>query len=236
MKQDKVLQKRAGKSLRKRGFLKSIYVGIKLFTGLYYYKMFKSGTFRFLGRNLKYFYYPYNATWRNERAIEIPIAISFLRQYRGKKVLEIGNVLSYYYSVRHDILDKYEKAKGAINEDIVDFTPKEKYDFIVSISTLEHVGWDEIPKEPRKLLKGIQNLKKHLNEGGKIVATMPWGHNPELDKMVKSNELKFSKVYFLKRVSRDNRWRQVGIEDIEHVKYGKPYFAANALVVGIIEK
>jgi len=66
-----------------------------------------------------------------------------VRKYRGKNILEIGNVLSRHIKLEHDILDKYETAKGVINEDIVDFKSEKKYDLIISISTLEHVGWDE---------------------------------------------------------------------------------------------
>jgi hypothetical protein len=38
------------------------------------------------------------------------------------------------------VLDKYEQAPGVINEDVVSFSPPQKYDLIVSVSTLEHVG------------------------------------------------------------------------------------------------
>ena len=55
-----------------------------------------------------------------------------------------------YYKFEHDIVDKYEKKKGIINQDIVDYKPDKKYDLIISISTLEHVGWDETPRENYK--------------------------------------------------------------------------------------
>jgi len=51
-------------------------------------------------------------------------------------------VLSHYFAVKHDIVDKYEIAPSVVNEDLVNFKPGKKYDLIVSISTLEHVGWD----------------------------------------------------------------------------------------------
>ena len=35
----------------------------------------------------------------------------------------------------------------------------DKYDLIVTISTLEHVGWDEEPRDPSKVLRAIENLK-----------------------------------------------------------------------------
>jgi hypothetical protein len=46
-----------------------------------------------------------------------------VNKYVGRNVLEVGNVLSHYFPVHHDVLDKYEKAKGVINEDVVEFSP-----------------------------------------------------------------------------------------------------------------
>src|SRR5579872_7186960 len=76
------------------------------------------GSFEFRGKTYLYFWHRYNATWRNERAVEIPIAREFIAQSRGGNVLEVGNVLSHYGPVQHDVLDKYEKAEGVINEDV----------------------------------------------------------------------------------------------------------------------
>jgi len=95
----------------------------------------------------------------NERAVEIPIIWHIVRENKGKRILEAGNVLSHYFRVDHDIVDKYERAEDVINEDVVNFQPSKKYDLIVSISTLGHVGWDENPKEPSKILKAIEHLK-----------------------------------------------------------------------------
>lgn len=145
--------------------------------------------FVFGGKKYKYFYHPYNQTWDNERRFEIPIIWDAVRQNQGKRILEVGNVLSHYFKVNHDVLDKYEKGKGVINEDAVNFAPKEKYDLIVSISTLEHVGWDETPKEPEKAVRALENLRKCLNPGGKIILTIPRGENPYLDQLLDNNQL-----------------------------------------------
>jgi hypothetical protein len=50
--------------------------------------------------------------------------MEIVRKYQGTNILEIGNVLSYHVRFEHDILDKYEIAKGIMNEDVVDFRPK----------------------------------------------------------------------------------------------------------------
>ena len=47
-------------------------------------------------------------SWYNERAVEIAVAMDIVRRYKGKNILEIGNVLSHYFTFEHDICDKYE--------------------------------------------------------------------------------------------------------------------------------
>jgi cyclopropane fatty-acyl-phospholipid synthase-like methyltransferase len=85
----------------------------------------------------------------------------------------VDDVLSHYYHITHDVVDKYEKGKNIINQDIVDFTPNERYDLIVSISTMEHVGWDETPCEPRKILRTLVNLKTlRLTVDGRVIIAL----------------------------------------------------------------
>ncbi|MDF0681510.1 MAG: hypothetical protein P0116_11165 [Candidatus Nitrosocosmicus sp.] len=40
-------------------------------------------------------------------------------------------MISYAMDIDHDVIDKYELMDGIINEDIVDYKPKSKYDLIV---------------------------------------------------------------------------------------------------------
>lgn len=159
-----------------------------------FFKLFKSqNTFEFQGNTYKYFAHLYGITYRNERTVEVPIIYRIMNKYRGKKILEVGNVLSHYFPVKYDILDKYEKADGVINQDVVDYSPAKKYDLIISISTLEHVGWDEKPRDPTKILRAIQNLKSILKPKGEIVITLPLGYNAEMDKLLKRGRIKFTK-------------------------------------------
>jgi len=203
----------------------------------YYYRIFKSSrTFTFRGEKHSYFYHRYNTTWGNERAVEIPIVWRILKKYPRKRILEVGNVFSHYFPVDHDVLDKYEKADNVIMQDIVDFQPSEKYDLIVSISTLEHVGWDEDPREPAKVLNAIENLKRCLAAGGKIVATLPLGLNLEMDKLLRNGKLQFTKQYYLKKISKRNIWIESDWENVQNAKYNYPFRWASGLIIGIIER
>lgn len=202
-----------------------------------YYIIFKSWkTFTFQKDAYHYFYHEANTTWSNERAIEIPIIWKIVKKHHGKNILEVGNVLSHYFHYNHDVLDKYEKADGVINQDVINYRPNKKYDLIVTISTLEHVGWDESPREPMKFLQAIKNLESILSKKGKLVITLPLGHNPVMDQLIENGKISFTRVAYLKRISKDNRWQEADLNDVCGMKYNHPFPAANGLFVGMIEK
>lgn len=188
--------------------------------------------FLFQGREIKYFNHWYNNTYLNERTVEIPIIYDLVRRYKDKNMLEIGNVLSHYFTADWDIVDKYEKAKRVINEDIMDFKPQKKYDFIVSVSTFEHIGRDEECKDDNKAVDAIRHVKDNfLTAGGIFIMTVPIGCNSAIDKKLLSGESGFDKIYYLKRTSADNRWQECKIEDALTAKYNSPYKWANVIAI-----
>ena len=153
------------------------------------------------------------------------------------KILEVGNVLSHYHRFAHDVVDKYEQADGVINQDVVDFRPTERYDLIVSVSTLEHIGWDENPKEPKKVLKAIENLKSNcLAHGGVMVITVPLGHNLELDTSLKQGLIDLGKQYYMKRLSKDNLWKETDLENVQDIMYDSPFPRGNGIVIAVKDK
>jgi len=201
-----------------------------------YYRLFdKSRTFIFEGQNLNYFNHRYNTTWNNERVIEIPIICNMMKKNLDDDFLEIGNVLPHYFHIDHDVVDKYEKADGVINEDVVDFQTSKYYKLIVSISTLEHVGWDEKPRDPEKIFEAFDNLKKHLAPGGKFVVTIPLGHNSALDNYLETGRIEFTESYYLKRISRSNKWIQIK-SGFYNVKCNSSYPGAQVLFIGVYKK
>jgi len=193
--------------------------------------------FFFRSKRLQYLYHRYNTTWKNERTVEVPIIMSYIKNTKNKRVLEIGDVLTHYYPVKLDILDKYERGRKIINEDVINFKPVNKYDFIISISTLEHVGFDEKVKDPTKIIKAINNLKENcLNPGGKAVITMPIGYNPQMDNLLFNHKLIFDEKIFLMRINKNNEWKEIPEQESKNIKYNHPFNAANSVVIGIIEK
>ena len=196
-----------------------------------YTRMYLGGDARFTMGEVEYPYlvHKYNEAWRNERSVEVPIALSYAP--RGKRVLEVGNVLNNYAPFPHDVVDKYEVAKGVINEDVVDYDPPHRYDLIISVSTLEHVGFDEKPRDPKKILHAISNLRRLLTPNGLLVFTVPLGYNTYLDDLVATEREGFKDVRFLARVSEENDWSEVEFDAVRNARYGYPFNNANAIAV-----
>jgi hypothetical protein len=196
-------------------------------------------SFTFNKDSYKYFYHSFNATYCNERMVEIPIIKKIIKNNKNKKILEIGNVLSNYYNIKHDILDKYDESKLIkFKEDIDTFKPKEKYDIIISISTLEHVGYDQehFKKEGKDNKKILNTLKNIINNLVKelFIFTVPLGFNPILDNYILNNTLtnKYNiQFYFLKR-DKKLQWTEIKIDKLKSpIKY-----LDKILAIGIYKK
>lgn len=201
---------------------------------LYSVVLWSGRHFVFLGHTYRYACHWYNKTWKNERAVEIPIVRRLMKEYAGKKILEVGNVSSHYMTVTHDIVDKYERAPGVINKDVCEYAPEKEYDFIFAISTLEHVGWDEQERDATKIMRALSHLTSLLSPRGLLVVTLPVGYNSELDASLRSGTLPFTNAGYLVRAD-STVWRETSKDSALACRYGAPYEGANGLVVGFIQ-
>jgi len=200
-----------------------------------YISIFKNKSFEFNRENLRYFVHFYNRTWLNERCIELSIGRYFINKYNKRKILEIGNVMSHYQDVYHTVIDKYESSINVLNLDVADFSLNQKFELIISLSTMEHVGWDEEIKDPDKIIRSINNLKSHLSIDGVILITLPIGYNSSLDYYLREGKLKFDESFCYVKVNK-YLWRPVDISKIFNCKYNFDNSTANSLLVGIIYK
>jgi len=172
-----------------------------------------------------------------ERTIEVPVAWHLLAGYDYKKVLEVGNVMwsraCRHWMDWHYVVDKYEKLDGIIdNTDIIDFNPDKLYNLILCISTIEHVGYDETPRDVSKCLEAYDKMKSLLSPGGMLFITWPFGYNKYIDQYLFNGSFDFTDTLFMKRISEDNKWIECGLEEAKTAKYAYPYEAGNALVFG----
>ena len=58
------------------------------------------------------------------------------------------------------MVDKYERAPGVVNRDVLDLDDLGHFELVVAISTLEHVGWDEEPRRPEAALDAVKRAAR----------------------------------------------------------------------------
>lgn len=193
-----------------------------------------SQRFNLFGEEVPYAIHLYSQTWRNERCLEIGVVHHFLKQRPPGRMLEVGNVLGHFGYVGHDVIDRYERVQGVINEDIIGFQPGQTYDTVISISTLEHVRFDEeLNKDPRGSLLALESLRALVKPGGRLLVTVPFRYNEGLDEDIRSGAFAFERQVAFRRVSHEGDWREVSLEEGFECGYGSQYPAANAVLVGL---
>ena len=192
----------------------------------------KREKFHWNGIDLEGFYHRYNVTWAGERIVEIPIAKSFLDGVESGRVLEVGNVISHYWKVRHKIVDKFEVGEGVVNCDIIAFKSESEYDLILSISTFEHIGFDDnaASSSGDKIKEAVIHCRRLLSPRGLLVITVPLGYNPELDQLISAGKLSPVRQSFLVRHG-FSRWKQCDLMTATEHPYRFRYPYANSICV-----
>lgn len=150
----------------------------------------RGGRFAWQGEELDYLLDPYNSTAANERAVEVPIARQFVRRAAELGAgLEVGHVLGHYGEPGDwRVVDRYEKARGVENVDVFDV--RGRFGWVVAISTLEHVRWDGPDAwDPRGAIDAVAHLRGLLEDGGRLLVTVPFGQHPYLDGAILSGGL-----------------------------------------------
>ena len=185
--------------------------------------------FEYRGERLQCVFENYNVTWSNERCAELPIARWHLAQTEGP-VLEVGNVLGHYGPHSHTVIDKYETAPSVINADITQWQTDWRFALIISISTFEHIGFDDEAEgdSGEKIRGAIAACRALLAPDGCLVITVPLGYNPALDDLIANETLGANEARFLLRHSH-REWREASPNKALGTKYGKPFPYANGL-------
>lgn len=188
-------------------------------------------TFSFEGETLKYFYAKYNITWVTERVIEVPIGMHCIGHAGEQNSLEVGNVLGHYFPAKHAVLDKFERGEGIINQDILEYRPNRRFDLILSISTFEHIGYeDDGPPDAEKIRAAVAACQKLLSPKGRLIITVPFGYNPYMDRYIAEDRIKPDRAYFFEKTNKVD-WISTTKESALKRKYAKPYPYANAIMV-----
>lgn len=168
--------------------------------------------FTWNGQTLKYFDHQYNHTARNMRRVEIPIARWFVEQCQGL-ILEVGNVLAHYEHVPWPVVDIREP--GAINADVMRWQPGFPVDLLVSISTVEHIGFGKFSQDTLPTVKPsdvLARFRSWLAPHGMAVVTAPTAYNPTLDAELRDGTLGADRMWFM-RLVRLNEWEGCTMEE-----------------------
>jgi len=209
--------------------------GSSLVTGLPWTLAGSHGDFELDGHRYLYLYNRHKFTWLTERAVEVPVAQALVDQHAPDRVLEIGNVLSHYRPQQHLVVDKYEHAPGVVNRDVLEVEGLGEFDLIIAVSTLEHVGWDESPRDPAKAARAVAALRSLLAPGGRLAITVPIGYNAAFDSALRSGEVPLDRAVALRR-ARGTRWREVAPAAVWSAPYDFLLYRARGVLFGFIER
>jgi hypothetical protein len=209
--------------------------GVGVVSGLPWSVRGTRGSFAFGGEEYDYLYHRYKFTWLTERAVEVPIAQALVDRHRGARILEVGNVLSHYREQDHLVVDKYERRPGVLGRDVLDLADLGPFDLVVAISTLEHVGRDEEPRDPGKAVEAIQALRSLLARKGRLVLTVPVGYHSNLDRALQGGHVPVARLRALRRDRLGPHWREVPADTVWGAAYDFLLYSARAVVVAEIE-
>ncbi len=193
------------------------------------------GRFDFRGEHYPYLFHRYKRTWLTERAVEVPVVQSIVDRQAGGRVLEVGNVLSHYRPQTHLVIDKYERAPGVLNRDVLALDGLGQFDLIVAISTLEHVGWDEAPRDPDRAIRAVWALHALLAPGGRLVLTVPVGYNPAFDAALREGAVPLCATAALRRVGGGTHWREIAPAEVFSAPYDFLLYSARGVLFAFIE-
>lgn len=193
------------------------------------------GDFELDRRSYRYLFHRYKFTWLTERAVEVPVMQALVDGYPADRVLEIGNVLSHYRPQRHMVVDKYEDSPAVLNQDVLELGGLGEYDLIVAISTLEHVGWDESPRDPARAARAVSVLRSLLAPGGLLAITVPVGYNASFDAALRSGQVPLDRAVALRQAG-GTRWREVAVDEVWSAPYDFLLYRARGVLFGFIER
>jgi SAM-dependent methyltransferase len=196
---------------------------------------------------------PENYGYRlDERVVELPWVFAHLSD-EGSWLLDAGSALNFPYLLRHDVMKHKRIVIYTLSpEDVVrqanvsyiygdlrhTLLREECFDEIVCISTLEHIGMnntllysgDACFKEnrPEDYQKVVDEFRRLLKPGGKLLLTVPYGHYQNLGWLQLFDKAMIEKVLQTFRGSAfqivyyrydDDRWRISTGDDCFHCTY-----------------
>jgi hypothetical protein len=110
-----------------------------------------------------------------------------LSNYLGKR----------HSSPRHEIIDRDEPERGVRKIDAIEHQPAGPYGLIASISTVEHVGWDDVPRDTTKAFRAIELMRSWLRQAVSSSSRSFSGYHPTPDRSLVDGTQLFDRPWFL---------------------------------------
>jgi hypothetical protein len=86
------------------------------------------------------------------------------------------------------------------------------------------------------VLRAIDRLRELLTSNGEILFTIPHGWHTELDPFIAEGQVPFAGRWCMKRISDDDRWIELGCDELHGIEYDSPFPFANGLTVSVIRR
>jgi hypothetical protein len=108
---------------------------------------------------------------------------------------------------------------------------------IISISTFEHIGFDDDATEPSavKIKAAVARCRGLLKPDGRLVLTLPVGYNPDLDELMRTGGLGATREFYLRRTGRLD-WAPAAKAEALRCRFKTPFPYANAILVAEFTK
>lgn len=202
--------------------------------------------FTYFGRPLSGFNSLYNCTYLNERCVELAVAFDFLEGRSSANGLEVGNVMGHYNVGGHTVVDLYEAAselqtlkRWRVEQvDVFDIGLQvgSLWDWIVAISTLEHVRFDmdsDAPLDLEGSMQALAYLRSLLAPEGQMLVTLPCGFHPVLDELIVEGLTGATRACtFVRDTVADDPMQWVQTDEPTIVEYGHDGPWASAVWIG----
>lgn len=176
---------------------------------------------------------------KNKRILEFGCSRSYLALQLATLGYEVVGVDLRHYPFSHPNLRFFQM-------NILDYDDDKCFDYISSVSTLEHVGLGFYKEERKKsdLYRVTNKLTKLLKIGGKIIITVPFGIEYEdhfqrsftyegILSLFDENKLKLTEKQFFQRYQNFRYWKPCSFEkaqSISNARQNKPgYYGVNCI-------
>jgi hypothetical protein len=100
---------------------------------------------------------------------------------------------------------------------------------------MQHVDRIKSTRDPTKIMKAMENLKKILSPDGIILIFHGLGENKEMDDLLMTGKLEFSQIFYLMKISK-YQWAEAKWDDVKYLSYDYSIPNARSVLIAVFVK